>query len=239
VNRRLDSPAQLRELLGVPLTGEQLDAIAAPLTPGVIVAGAGSGKTTVMAARVVWLVGTGQVQPDQVLGLTFTNKAAGELALRVRHALTSYGVWPAGGHDVAIADGRDGDVGDDDERGEPTVLTYHAYAARLLREHGLRIGVEPDAWLLADATRYQLAARVIRRARGPFRELTSPVSYLVGDLLALDAELAEHLVEPERLREFDEALLAELAGLPANGKAIAEAAAAARKRLELTRMVVA
>jgi DNA helicase-2/ATP-dependent DNA helicase PcrA len=83
------------------------------------------------------------------------------------------------------------------------VLTYHADAARLLREHGLRIGVEPDAWLLADATRYQLAARVIRRARGPFRELTSPVSYLVGDLLALDAELAEHLVEPERLREFD------------------------------------
>ena len=43
-------------------------------------AGAGSGKTTVMAARVVWLVGTGQVAPEQVLGLTFTNKAAGELA---------------------------------------------------------------------------------------------------------------------------------------------------------------
>ncbi|HEX2497160.1 MAG TPA: ATP-dependent DNA helicase [Actinomycetes bacterium] len=245
MNRRLDSPAQLRDLLGVPLTDEQLSAIAAPLTPGVIVAGAGSGKTTVMAARVVWLVGTGQVQPDQVLGLTFTNKAAGELALRVRHALTSYGVYPAGRRGAANTDGAggggpdgwDGSDGDDDERGEPTVLTYHAYAARLLREHGLRIGVEPDAWLLADATRYQLAARVIRRARGPFRELTSPISYLVGDLLALDAELAEHLVEPERLREFDEALLAELAGLPANGKAVAEAAAAARKRLEFTRLV--
>ena len=251
MNRRLDSPAQLRELLGVPLTGEQLDAIAAPLTPGVIVAGAGSGKTTVMAARVVWLVGTGQVQPDQVLGLTFTNKAAGELALRVRHALTSYGGYPAG-RAAAHTDGKTGATspdsatsperldspdGEDDERGEPTVLTYHAYAARLLREHGLRIGVEPDAWLLADATRYQLAARVTRRARGPFRELTSPVSYLVGDLLALDAELAEHLVEPERLRAFDEGLLAEVAELPANGKAIAEAATAARKRLELTRLV--
>ncbi|HKE51924.1 MAG TPA: ATP-dependent DNA helicase [Actinomycetes bacterium] len=239
MNRRLDSPAQLRDLLGVPLTGEQLDAIAAPLAPGVIVAGAGSGKTTVMAARVVWLVGTGQVQPDQVLGLTFTNKAAGELASRVRHALTSYGLYPAGRRDAERADGIGGDDenGADEERGEPTVLTYHAYAARLLREHGLRIGVEPDAWLLADATRYQLAARVIRRSRGPFRELTSPVSYLVGDLLALDAELAEHLVEPERLREFDEALLAELADLPANGKAIGEAATAARKRLELTRLV--
>src|SRR5262245_8025000 len=192
-----------------------------------------------MAARVVWLVGTGQVQPDQVLGLTFTNKAAGELASRVRHALTSYGLYPAGRRDAERADGIGGDDenGADEERGESTVLTYHAYAARLLREHGLRIGVEPDAWLLADATRYQLAARVIRRSRGPFRELTSPVSYLVGDLLALDAELAEHLVEPERLREFDEALLAELADLPANGKAIGEAATAARKRLELTRLV--
>ena len=57
-----------------------------------IVAGAGSGKTTVMAARVVWLVGTGHVAPEQVLGLTFTNKAAGELAERVRRALTEAGV---------------------------------------------------------------------------------------------------------------------------------------------------
>lgn len=55
-------------------------------------AGAGSGKTTVMAARVVWLVGTGQVAPEQVLGLTFTNKAAGELAERVRTALIKAGV---------------------------------------------------------------------------------------------------------------------------------------------------
>lgn len=55
-------------------------------------AGAGSGKTTVMAARVVWLVGTGQVAPEQVLGLTFTNKAAGELSERVRKALVAAGV---------------------------------------------------------------------------------------------------------------------------------------------------
>lgn len=235
MNRSLESPARLRELLDIPLTTEQLDAVAAPLEPSVIVAGAGSGKTTVMAARVVWLVGTGQIQPDQVLGLTFTNKAAGELAHRVRHALTTCGAYPSAG----ARDDPPHTEGDDDERGEPTVLTYHAYAARLLREHGLRIGVEPDAWLLADATRYQLAARVIRRARGPFRELTSPVSYLVGDLLALDAELAEHLVEPDRLREHDEALLAELTALPTNGRAIAEAAVAARKRLELTRLVSA
>ena len=69
--------------------------ITAPLEPAVIVAGAGSGKTTVMAARVVWLVGTGQLAPEEVLGLTFTNKAAKELLDRVRSALVKAGL--AGG----------------------------------------------------------------------------------------------------------------------------------------------
>ncbi|MBT2908574.1 UvrD-helicase domain-containing protein, partial [Streptomyces sp. McG8] len=89
---RITHPDQLKELLGIPFTPEQTACITAPPAPQVIVAGAGSGKTTVMAARVVWLVGTGQVAPEQVLGLTFTNKAAGELAERVRAALIKAGV---------------------------------------------------------------------------------------------------------------------------------------------------
>ena len=92
VPRALTDPEQLKELLGIPFTPEQTACITAPPAPQVIVAGAGSGKTTVMAARVVWLVGTGQVAPEQVLGLTFTNKAAGELAERVRKALVRAGV---------------------------------------------------------------------------------------------------------------------------------------------------
>ncbi|MFD9215259.1 UvrD-helicase domain-containing protein, partial [Streptomyces sp. NPDC059544] len=87
MSARITDPEQLKELLGIPFTPEQTACIIAPPAPQVIVAGAGSGKTTVMAARVVWLVGTGQVAPEQVLGLTFTNKAAGELAERVRTAL--------------------------------------------------------------------------------------------------------------------------------------------------------
>lgn len=92
VTPRITDPEQLKELLGIPFTPEQTACITAPPAPQVIVAGAGSGKTTVMAARVVWLVGTGQVAPEQVLGLTFTNKAAGELAERVRKALVRAGV---------------------------------------------------------------------------------------------------------------------------------------------------
>ncbi|MEU1432493.1 ATP-dependent DNA helicase [Streptomyces sp. NPDC005786] len=226
MSSRITDPEQLKELLGIPFTPEQTACIIAPPAPQVIVAGAGSGKTTVMAARVVWLVGTGQVAPEQVLGLTFTNKAAGELAERVRKALIAAGVT-------------DPDVIDpDNPPGEPGISTYHAFAGRLLTEHGLRIGLEPTTRLLADATRYQLAARVLREAPGPYPALTRSFPTLVSDLLALDAELAEHLVRPEQLAEYDTELLRALETAKLSNaelRKIPEAAEARRELLSLTR----
>ncbi|WP_405821915.1 UvrD-helicase domain-containing protein [Streptomyces sp. NBC_01390] len=220
----ISDPEQLKELLGIPFTPEQTACIVAPPAPQVIVAGAGSGKTTVMAARVVWLVGTGQVAPEQVLGLTFTNKAAGELAERVRKALVRAGVT-------------DPDVIDpDNPPGEPVISTYHAFAGRLLKDHGLRLGLEPTARLLADATRYQLAARVLREAPGPYPALTRSFPDLVSDLLTLDAELAEHLVRPEELRAYDAELLRALEGAKltnADLRKVPETAAARRELAEL------
>ena len=107
------------------------------------------------------------------------------------------------------------------------MATYHAYAGRLLRDHGLRIGVEPSARLLADATRFQLAERVLRRAAGPFEALDKTVSSLVGDVVALDGELSEHLVSSQRMRAHDQALRAEIAALP---KRIADVAQGERGR---------
>ncbi|GHB12393.1 UvrD-helicase domain-containing protein [Streptomyces chryseus] len=225
MSARITDPEELKELLGIPFTPEQMACIVAPPAPQVIVAGAGSGKTTVMAARVVWLVGTGQVAPEQVLGLTFTNKAAGELAERVRKALMRAGVT-------------DPDVIDpDNPPGEPRISTYHAFAGQLLAEHGLRIGLEPTARLLADATRYQLAARVLREAPGPYPALTKSFPALVSDLLALDAELAEHLVKPGRLAAYDTGLLNTLASVKlsnADLRKVPEAAAARLELLDLT-----
>src|SRR5688500_3098856 len=140
---------------------QQWAAISAPLEPAVVIAGAGSGKTTLMAARVVYLVVTGQVRPDQVLGLTFTTKAAGELRARIREALEAAGFARG-----TVADDGRGLPGDGEEVLEPVVATYNAYAASLLTEHGLRIGHEPDTRLIADAARYQLAGRVIDRHTG-------------------------------------------------------------------------
>ena len=147
------SPGELAAALHLPPpTSEQAAVIAAPLGPAAVVAGAGSGKTETMSARVVWLVANELVRPDQVLGLTFTTKAAGELGSRIRTRLAQLRAFLGGG----------GPAGDPVLAGEPTVSTYHSYAGRLVAEHALRLGVEPSVRLLTEAMTWQLAQRVVR-----------------------------------------------------------------------------
>ncbi|WP_261561490.1 ATP-dependent helicase, partial [Frankia tisae] len=237
---RLD-PADLRDLLEVPYTDEQVAAATAPLEPGVIVAGAGSGKTSVMAARVVWLVATRQVRAEQVLGLTFTTKAAAELAGRVRLALRKAGAADTGGWSGP------GTAADAEADGEPTVATYHAFAGRLVVDNALRLGLEPDIALLSGAARYQLAARVARAYGGTVQALTRSLGAVVGELVALDAEMSEHLIDPAKLVAFDAAFLAEVlaaldtASARRGTKGVQERlrrfAAAARGRSELAGLV--
>ena len=168
-----------------------------------MIAGAGSGKTTVMAARVVWLVATGLVAPQEVLGLTFTTKATHELATRIRDALRAAGILRPPG-DRALVDPREPAAEEPEEPEEPTVATYNAYAASLLTEHGLRIGHEPDTRVVADASRYQLAARVIARHRGHVELLSDHPATVIDNLLALDSAMSEHLVGPADVRTFQD-----------------------------------
>ena len=81
--------SDLAKVLGFNPSAEQMAAIISPLEPSMIVAGAGTGKTTVMAGRIAWLIMTQQVAPDRILGLTFPTKAANELLTRVRGFLSA------------------------------------------------------------------------------------------------------------------------------------------------------
>ena len=82
------SPEEIVEKLGLkPVTTYQSEIISSSLEPSVVIAGAGSGKTETMSNRVLYLVANGFVTPDQILGLTFTRKAAGELSVRIRQRL--------------------------------------------------------------------------------------------------------------------------------------------------------
>ncbi len=204
--RPVDSPEALRDLMKAEFTfsDQQFAVVSAPLEPHVVIAGAGSGKTTVMAARVVWLVATGRVRPDQVLGLTFTTKAAHELAVRIRGGLRDAGILPEPGPRARVPEPWAADETDEPE--EPTVATYNAYAAGLLTEHGLRIGHEPDTRVVADASRYQLAARAIARHAGHVEHLSDHPGTVINYLLALDGGMAEHLLSPAEVRAFQAAL---------------------------------
>jgi len=215
--------SSLRALLDVDFSHEQLAAITAPLEPGVIIAGAGSGKTTVMAARVVWLVGRRVVEPEAVLGLTFTNKAAAELGIRIRTALHRL-------YDLA------GDRRRTSEQVEPTVVTYHAFAGGLVAEYGLRLGFEPDLRFVTDASCFQRAAGVVQRCPVSLPTVSTDLATVVRDVVRLDAALAEHLVEVDELLAFDSSLRDELAALE-QLRHVKEAVATATKRAELAELV--
>lgn len=224
--RRFTQPGEVGDVLGLPFSPQQLDAITAPLEPGVIIAGAGSGKTTVMAARVVWLVGTGAVRPEQVLGLTFTRKAAAELSGRVRSALVRSGVLDAAGVDDA---------------GEQLVMTYDAFAARLVSDHGLRIGVDGGTRTITGAARWRLASRVVAREPGPFAAITRLRPDSVTErVLELDSSLRSHLVDTPRVRAHAEEFLAAVEQAPRwRGNLYASlrtAASAAAERLEVAEL---
>jgi DNA helicase-2/ATP-dependent DNA helicase PcrA len=203
----VESPEALRALVRADytLSDQQWAAVSAPLEPAVVIAGAGSGKTSLMAARVVYLVANGLVRPDQVLGLTFTTKAAAELRAKIRMLLADAGF------------GRGSEDPGEEEILEPTVATYNAYAAGLLTEHGLRIGHEPDIRVMADASRYQLAARAVARHTGAVELLSDSPTHVINWMLQLEAAMSEHLVTPDEVRDFDRQYAARVAEALAAG----------------------
>ena len=122
-----------------------------PLEPAVVIAGAGSGKTETMAARVVYLVANRIITPDQVLGLTFTRKAAGELNLRIRKRLKQL-------EEGAKKAGKALEI----KSFDTSVNTYHSYAGRILSEHAIRLGIDADSQPMGEAALWMLANRIVQ-----------------------------------------------------------------------------
>src|SRR5690606_17883787 len=215
------NPVELADKLGIlPPTPEQAAVIEAPLEPMVVMAGAGSGKSETMAGRVVWLVANGLVKPANVLGLTFTRKAAAELATRVRERLA--GLAEAGLIDPELL------------HDEPTVSTYHSYASRLVTDHALREGLEPTMRLVTPAVSWQLASRVVAVYDGPMDRVELSPASVTAAVLELAGELSEHLRGPDDVRRIGEWLHdrhAELTGRVTKAQKRPLAVQAAREQL--------
>ena len=157
-------------------SAEQRAVIEYGLEPLRVTAGAGTGKTSTLAHRMARLVDRGGILPEQVLGVTFTNKAAGELAGRIREVRAGASVP---GHEV-------------------DVFTYHGFAAHLLRTYGVLVGMERDTRIITPP----LTRRILRECvtATPFEAVdTTNVRGVIDSLIKLSGELADNLIHPDAL----------------------------------------
>ena len=159
------------------LNEEQLKAVKHKSGPVLVVAGAGTGKTRVITERIRYLIKEKNVDPQEILALTFTEKAAQEMVDRVGD------IMPLGYE-------------------EPWVYTFHSFADRILKEKGIEIGIDPsykilspsDQWLLLRKNLFDLKLKY-------FRPLGNPTKF-ISAILTFISRLQDENVSPEELLEF-------------------------------------
>ena len=165
-----DPPTGLDALLG-GLNPEQLRAVTHGDGPLLVVAGAGTGKTQVITRRIAWLIATRRAKPSEILALTFTDKAAAEMQVRVDQLV------PYGYTDAAIG-------------------TFHAFGDRLIREYALELGLPSDVRVL---TRPEvvifLREHLFQFELDEYRPLGDPTRFL-GRLAALFSRCKDEDIEP-------------------------------------------
>jgi len=210
------SAQEIAEAIGKKhtLTSEQVAAVeqASVDSPSLVVAGAGSGKTELMSIRVPWLVANGYALPEQILGLTFTRKAAAELGKRVFDsliALRDHGTyWPF-----------------KDELGKPiqdftppNISTYNAYANSIFRDFALQLGYEADAIQLTEATQFQFAKNLLNK-RGT--ELVPELAdydfnsaTLIDKVISLASAMNDNIIAPGQVEAYLEKAGFHLSRLP-------------------------
>ncbi|HEX7399288.1 MAG TPA: ATP-dependent DNA helicase [Candidatus Limnocylindrales bacterium] len=175
--------------------------------PLLVVAGAGTGKTQVVTRRIAWLIATKRARPSEILALTFTDKAAEEMQLRVDQLV------PYGFTDTLVA-------------------TFHSFGDRLIREHALELGLPSEPRLLSRAeTVIFLRERLFRLELDAYRPLGNPTRFLAA-LAALFSRLKDEDIAPDEYRAHAAALAvaAEPVEDAAGGPALRDEA---RRHLEL------
>lgn len=188
-----------------PPTDQQVAIIESERVPALVIAGAGSGKTETMASRVVWLLANGYVEPGQILGLTFTRKAAGELAQRIRERIAQLAATGLMSQTADVLD-------------PPNVSTYNSFANAIFRDNAIFLGRESDGSILGEASAWQLARSIAVASRDPrLAELERNLDQITDAMLNLSHELSENVVDATKVVAMAERF-AELAELPNGGR---------------------
>ena len=200
------SAVQIADALGKPRpTPQQQAVIEAELEPALVIAGAGSGKTETMANRVLWLLANGRVNAGQILGLTFTRKAAGELGQRIRERIEQLAAagLVAGEYDPFEA---------------PTVATYNSFSNTIYRDHAMLLGREADGTVLGEASAWQLARSIVIASKDDrLPDLERQVDAITKAVLSLSHALSENVADVDAVRAFASDFTA-VAELPPGGR---------------------
>lgn len=185
------SASEIALALKLPTPTEEQIAIAeAPVgASSRVIAGAGSGKTETMALRVLWLVANGFLEPELILGLTFTRKAKAELGSRIRLRLGELT--------------RVGMLKNQNDFRFCSIATYNSFAGKIYRDFAPLLGRDPDARVLSEASAWALAARVVSRSRLPnLEELDLSLGSLVGMVRNLGFRMKENNVDTGHIEQF-------------------------------------
>ena len=217
------SDADLAHILGFSLSEQQLSAVKAPREPAVMVAGAGSGKTTSMSARIAFLIGSGYLTPEQVLGLTFTTKATAQLLESARSRIST----------LMELDPQSFTS----ETGDPVIATYNSFASGIVKEFGALLGRDFSTDVLTDGERQQLAYRLVCNTQRDLSGISVGPAKLTSELLALDSELSELAIDPASVIEYDLKLISYVAGLHGSNASLRKIASTSGRRIALARMV--
>ncbi len=148
----------VKDVSNLKLNKEQIEAIKFGTGPLLIIAGAGTGKTTVITERIKYLIFSKKAEPSEILALTFTEKAAREMEERV---------------DVAMPYGYT----------QMWIMTFHSFCDKILRREALHIGLDPRYKLMTEAESVQLLRNnLFKLDLNYFRPLGNPNKFLSGML---------------------------------------------------------
>lgn len=174
------------------LNQEQQAAVTHTEGPLMIIAGAGTGKTTVITKRIAWLIQQGKANPENILALTFTDKAANEMEERVDRLL------PIGYVDLSIS-------------------TFHAFCERVLREHGVDIGLPQDFAVVSDVDAWLLMRRRLERfALDYYKPRGNPTKFFKV-LLSHFSRAKDEGIDPVQYRAHVDSMIADAVGSDPSG----------------------
>ena len=188
------SAENLMEIIKINPNDEQIRIIESKLQPGLVIVGAGSGKTTTMAARVAYLIINDLVTPERILGLTFSRKAAAELSERIEKFLS---ILQTAGYVRS-------------NQQAVNVSTYHAYANRIVNEYGMRCGIEIGSDLSGDSRVWQLAQRLVSDYEGELAGLKLTPQVVTTRVIDLLSEILEHGANLDAVRNESQKIIDEL-----------------------------